>query len=117
MSANKYAVFCWVLVAVIFLPQSSSATAIFCAVSERTNDGFVSVRSGPGVDYEVLGKIFAGDFLYVGTERCREDFGSIHCSNDGKWVFVEDALRNSKSIKLKGWAKNSLIRQITCPDN
>jgi hypothetical protein len=93
------------------------ATETFCAVTEKTSDGFVSIRSGPGIDYNVLGKVYPLDFLYVGTERCRNDFGQALFSEDGRWVFVEQVHRQSKAFILKGWIKNSLIRQVTCPDD
>ena len=100
-----------------FAPPPSFASETFCAVTERTSDGFVSVRSGPGTDYNVLGKVHLSDFLYVGTERCRNDFGPTLCSEDGRWVFVEEVRKQSKVFVLKGWIKNSLIRQVTCPDD
>lgn len=93
----------------------SFATSTFCAVTEKTYDGFVSVRSGPGITFQILGKAYPNDFLYVGTEKCRSDFGPLLCSNNHQWVFVEEISGRAVSSKLKGWVRESLIRQVNCP--
>ena len=92
---------------------ASKASETFCAVTKKTNDGFVEAREGPGVLYKGLGRITTSDFLYVGTERCRDDFGKSLCSNDQQWSFVEEVAGS----KLKGWVKSTLIRPITCPNS
>jgi SH3-like domain-containing protein len=101
------------------------ATHTFCAVTERTPDGFVNLREGPSTQYKVMGKVLPSDVLDVATEQCRDDFGQLLCDETGKWVFVEAVYslthEGQKNVSgygtaLKGWAKNSLIRQIPCAE-
>ena len=65
----------------------------------------------PGVDYPMRGKAIASDFLYIRTEKCRDEFGPLLCSPDESWVFVEEIAGS----KLRGWARGTLIRSVTCP--
>ncbi len=60
----------------------------------------------------MLGKALLTDFLYVGTEKCRDDFGPLLCSSTEDWVFVEKIAGS----KMKGWTRGHLIRTITRPD-
>lgn len=98
--------------------KEAFATSTFCAVTRETKDGFVSLRVGPAATYKQIGTLFPSDFLYVGTELCRADFGAMLCSNHGRWIFVEAVKRfkNFSNMNLKGWANSSLIRQVQCPD-
>lgn len=105
----------WLIVGGVASP--ANATITFCAVTEKTPDGFVSLRTGPAPTYPVIGKVAPADFLYVGTEECRDDFGKLLCSKGGAWLFVEQVVpfkRGSDVKKLKGWANGQLIRQIQC---
>lgn len=95
--------------------SGAKATETWCAVTKQTNDGFVSVRAKPTPSSPLLGRLGPTDFLYVGTEQCRDDFGHSVCSRDGLWVFVEE-VRSLRSVQLKGWVNSRLIRQIACPD-
>jgi hypothetical protein len=92
-------------------PMLASATETYCGVTQHTPDGFVAIREGPGVGFPMRGKAIPSDFLYVGTEKCRDEFGALVCSPDASWVFVEEVAGS----KLKGWARGSLIRTVTCP--
>ena len=85
-------------------------------MTERTPDGFVNIRQGPGVNYEILGKVLPSHFLWIGTEECRDDFGKMLCSRS--WVFVESvqAIGTLSPSPLKGWIKESLVRAVACPD-
>ena len=102
----------------VIAPNAAFGTHTFCAVTEKTADGFVNLRGGPGPQYEILGRVFPSDFLGVATEPCRSDFGQTLCDLKGQWVFVEAVYRLSarNDSTLKGWIKNSLIRQIACGD-
>jgi hypothetical protein len=93
------------------------ATQTYCAVTQQTSDGFVAVRMGPDTSYEPIGKLLPTDFLYVGTEQCRNDFGPMLCSENGEWVFVEEVIAFGRTKKpIKGWAYNKLVRPIACPN-
>ncbi len=94
------------------------ATGTFCAVTERTADGFVTLREGPDPHAAERGRLGTADFLWVATEACRADFGPRRCAEGGAWVFVERvfALPGSPNSGLKGWANARLIRQVACGD-
>ena len=96
----------------------SLSTATFCAVTEKTADGFVTVRDGPGTQYKSLGKLEPSNLLWVATEQCRSDFGPSLCDASGQWVFVERVFRvvPSPHAQLKGWANIRLIRQVACEE-
>jgi hypothetical protein len=100
-------------------PQQAVASSSFCAVIERTNDGFVNLREGPRVDYNSLGIAIQSDILLVDTAPCRSDFGPLICDETGKWNFVENVIRVGDQSKhfLKGWVNSSFIRQVTCPNS
>jgi hypothetical protein len=99
------------MTALFAFSMAAKASETFCAVTEKTNDGFVEVREGPGMHFSGLGKITISDFLYVGTEQCRNDFGPSLCSSDQQWSFVEEVAGS----KLKGWVRSTLLRRIKCP--
>ena len=104
-----------VALAALIVPAGAGES--FCAVAKQTSDGFVALRSGPASTFEDLAHALPSDFLYVGTEKCRSDFGKLHCSADGKWIFVESVTsKRFGERKAKGWASAGLIRQIACPD-
>jgi hypothetical protein len=92
-------------------------TQTFCAVTKETRDGFVALRQGPKASFRQLAKLISSDFLYVGTERCRDDSrGILRCSANSEWVFVEEVVSsNGMKRATQGWASKKLIRQIACP--
>jgi isocitrate lyase len=96
-----------------------SATGTFCAVTEKTSDGFVSVREGPGTIYKSSGRLSQSDLLWVATEQCRSDFGVSLCDETRTWAFVERVFSLSSTLRsnLKGWVRNKLIRQVGCEDD
>ncbi len=93
------------------LITAGHATQSFCAVSERTPDGFVNLRNGPGPHYKVVGQVLPPNVMLVGTEQCRDDFGLSLCSEDRQWVFVEEVL--GKRPLMKGWMNNKFVS--VCP--
>lgn len=102
----------------ICIPRDVHASQSFCAVTERTPDSFVALRDGPGEKYKPIGRIVPSDFLWVGTEACRSDFGEQRCDESRNWVFVERvlSLHATAPAKTKGWAHARLIRQIACDE-
>ena len=106
------------LVTAVSLSQSAIATSTFCAVTERTQDGFVNLRAGPGPQYAIRAKAILSDFLFVATEHCRSDFGPTLCDENGSWVFVEKifSIVPDGEEKRSGWVNARLIRQVGCPD-
>jgi hypothetical protein len=102
----------------VFRAIDASATTTFCAVSERTDDGFVSVRQGPGVDFPALGRVVPSEQLMVAIENCRSDFGPMQCDEKGVWLFVERVypIDSRARTPLKGWVHRRFIRQVGCAD-
>lgn len=96
----------------------SFSTATFCAVTDKTTDGFVTIRDGPGTRYKSLGKLEPSNLLWVATEQCRSDFGPSLCDTSGQWVFVERVFRVAPSphAQLRGWVNSRLIRQVACEE-
>ena len=100
---------------------SAAATTTACAVSERTADGFLNLRIGPGNQFNIIGIVRPNDFLWVASEPCRSDFGSLQCDETNEWVFVERVFpfrsdaRDAAGAR-KGWAHSRYIRYIACDD-
>jgi hypothetical protein len=99
-----------------FMPSHPAfATNTFCAVIEKTADGFVNLREGPGSQHKIVGKVLPSNLLWVATEQCRSDFGQELCDPTGRWVFVERvfSLTPAPSSPYKGWINNSLGSGLT----
>jgi hypothetical protein len=104
---------CLSIILLLASQTSSYSTATFCAVTEKTSDGYVSLREGPGPQNRKLGEVLPSDLLMVATEQCRSDFGAQKCDASGRWIFVERVYPIGKSgPRQKGWILASLIRQI-----
>jgi len=101
------------------IPLDASATETFCAVIERTDDGFVTVREGPAANYSARGMLVPSDQLWMDTRHCRSDFGREFCDEKGAWLFVERVFPNGdpSRSKIKGWVNSHFIRQIGCTND
>jgi hypothetical protein len=66
---------------------ASQATERFCAFTERTTDGIVSLREGPGPQYNSVDQVLPSNLLWIGTENCRSDFGKQKCDMTERWGF------------------------------
>ncbi len=53
----------------------SGATIDSCAVTKMTPDGFVALRSGPGVNFTIVRKVLPTDGLYGDFTECRKSAG------------------------------------------
>jgi uncharacterized protein YraI len=103
---------------VFLVPNIATAAQSFCAVTERSSDGFVNLRAGPGENFSVLGRVKINHQLLVGTEQCRSDFGALLCSQNRQWVFVEKIWGEKAGLGIgKGWIGSKMIRQISCSDD
>lgn len=93
-------------------------TGDWCATPIKTSDGFLNLRSGPGVNFQILGQVHNGDVLLIDTGQCRDDFGTLQCDESGRWVFVQsvDGLKESSSNQ-KGWVSSRYITSVLCNDN
>ena len=100
------------------LISPAKATDSWCAVPEKTPDGFISLRSGPGTQHAIVGRVVPSDSLLIDTGRCREAFGRQHCDESGKWGFVEVVYNLGKEQTTQsGWINTHHVRQIACADH
>lgn len=111
------------LIAVLSLTPSANASESWCGVYDFSTDPELNLRAAPSPSYRIVGKVKKGDFLWIGTEACRDDFtdgraefGRAICTKNKKWVFVEAVFRNQRDTGMKGWANSAYIRAISCPD-
>ena len=51
--------------ALVLIATPIYATSSWCAVSEKTSDGFINLRSGPGVKHSVVGKVIPSDVVFL----------------------------------------------------
>lgn len=94
----------------------SHATETFCAVTRETRDGYVALREGPSPSFRTRAKLLPQDFLYVGTESCREDRRGRLLCGENRWLFVEQVLSGGRPKEgVEGWASSRFIRQVSCP--
>lgn len=99
--------------------NSAGATGTYCAVTERTDDGYVSLRSGPGVRYQTVAELLPSDYLWIDTGECRDTHGSLLCDHSKKWVFVEKLFSlsgNTSASQTVGWVNSRFIRVVACSD-
>jgi len=98
------------------------ATIDACAVTVTTPDGFVALRSGPGVNFSVVRKILPGDGLYGGFTECEQSKSAGGrapvCDQSGNWYYVEKVCPlpgcSQTGQWYKGWVSRKFIRFIGC---
>ena len=108
-----------VALAIALAPTSAQATETWCAVTEKTADGFVNLRVGPGASYRIIAQVFPSDLLLIDTAPCREFEGTELCDQSGAWVFVEGVAtlnQRSRGESFQGWINSHFIRQVACDD-
>lgn len=99
--------------------NSAGATGTYCAVTERTDDGYVSLRSGPSARYPAIAQLLPSDYLWIDTGECRDTHGSLLCDHSKKWVFVERLFAlngNTSPSQTTGWVNSRFIRVVACSD-
>lgn len=102
------------LVAALATP--ALATEDFCAVVLKTPDGFLAMRSGPGMRFPIKMKLKQGDVLYADTRKCVIGRPNI-CDDSGTWVYVY-AVQNvdAKADKVEGWIAGAFVQTFLCPE-
>ena len=92
----------------------AQATETYCAVTEKAEDGFVSLRVGPSTSYRAVSRVMPSDLLWVDTGTCRDFEGAELCDPTGRWVFVEKVFSLNERLtehSAQGWINSHLIRQ------
>ncbi len=103
----------------ILFSSHARATIDSCAVTEMTPDGFVSLRSGPGVNFPIIRKILPTDGLYGDFTECGKSAGSKDlCDRSGNWLYVAKICPlpgcSMTGERYEGWISRKFIRFVGC---
>ena len=96
------------------------ATINSCAVTEMTPDGFVALRSGPGVNFTIVRKILSTDGLYGDFTECGKIAGTKAplCDRSGNWLYVAKICPlpgcSMTGEHYEGWVSRKFIRFVGC---
>ena len=104
------------------LSSEAFATSTWCGVYDNSTDRYLNLRAAPSPQYRIVGRVVKSDLLWVDTGQCRDafpdgkrEFGQAVCAKNRSWVFVEAVFRDGAETRIKGWANESYIRQVSCP--
>lgn len=87
------------------------ATADWHATPKQTDDGFVNLRAGPGINFKIVGRVMPSDFLVIDTAQCRDDFGTLRCDPSRKWVYVQH-VQSGPRKDAHGWINRRYVTEI-----
>lgn len=59
---------------------------------DPNGDGFLSVRTGPGTNYQEIARVRNGDALFLDRRNCQ-----------GNWCLAEGAVVGGNTTDLRGW--------------
>lgn len=96
------------------------ATTDSCAVTEKTPDGFVALRSGPGVNFPIVRRVLPTDGLYGEFTECGKSVGGKVpvCDQTNNWLYVKKVcpLPGCKETgeRYEGWVSKRFIRFVGC---
>jgi hypothetical protein len=117
VAEGSYATCFWVFLIIALMASPVGATSSWCATPKDTPDGFINLRSGPGVTHSIVARVTSTDVLLIDTGQCRDEFGPMHCDKSGTWVFVESVYSVKRENRTQhGWINSHFIRQIACTD-
>ena len=116
---GRWAKYCrWSLVALGVSVMSTPATATLdgCAKVLSTPDGFLALRAGPGLRFVRVGKLLAGDNLWVTDSTCQRMGSATVCDETRKWMHVSSVRRfdESKSDTTEGWVSRRYLQMQEC---
>lgn len=105
-----------ILLLLLPISTSAEATADGCATVDRTPDGFLSLRAGPGRAFEEINRLYPGEQLWIDTATCEQVGGRSVC--DPRWVHVTSVRRidSGSGRYTQGWAHRRYIRFYDCKD-
>jgi uncharacterized protein YraI len=87
--------------------RPASATLDSCAVVNWTSDGFLSLRTGPGVHFPEIMRIASG--TVIGIDDPPHD-------PSGRWVHVFGVYEGGRLVRVDGWVNQRYIRgSLDCP--
>jgi hypothetical protein len=72
-----------------------------CSVVNRTHDGFLALRAGPGISFPMLTQLYPGDVVFETGEYA------------SGWVHVNYTVRRGQ---LDGWVHGNYTENVGCPD-
>jgi uncharacterized protein YraI len=88
------------------LARPASATLDACVVVISTSDGFLSLRTGPGVRFPEVMRIRSGTIIAI--ESPPQD-------PTGRWVHVSGVVAGGRIVATRGWANQRYLRPADCP--
>jgi hypothetical protein len=109
-----------ILIAMLVLSTPAPALAVeeeFCAmVIAVPDEGYVTMRMGPGEQFGVQTKLVRNDFLYADTFQCLS-WGDI-CTKSWTHVFsvhrMDGAPRDNRHGYTAGWIYTNYIKSVPC---
>ena len=74
--------------------QAAAPWEAGCLVTELdpSGDGFLSIRTGPGSDYDEISRVRNGDALFIDTRDC-----------EGDWCYAEGGAVGGETSDVQGW--------------
>ena len=91
------------------LATSAHATEDFCVIVQKTPDGFLALREGPGTRFRMKARLKPGELLIADTRRSDEK---------GEWTFINNVPRlddGKKEHFTQGWVATKFTTQARCP--
>jgi uncharacterized protein YraI len=89
------------------LARPALATLDTCTVVAQTSDGFLSLRTGPGVHFPEIMRIASG--TVIGIDDPPHD-------PSGRWVHVFGVYEGGRLVPVDGWVNQRYLSgSIDCP--
>ena len=100
---------------------SSFGQSVWCGVvKDGIPDDYLNVRTGPGVEYSIIERIFPGDAVGVSTARCGLDtYGMTLCTGaTSDWRFLERKFSGepaaANAAEYSGWVNSIYLTETPC---
>jgi hypothetical protein len=107
-------------IALLATSPAAFASSTWCAVvNHGIPDDYLNVRFGPGVEYEIIERIYPGDTVGVSAARCGLDaFGKTLCTGaSSDWRFLELKLADGSltgAAQYHGWINSIYVTEVPC---
>ncbi len=97
--------------------NAQAITSRSCVADVVGNDigSQVNIRSGPGLDFEIVGTVSVGNLVIIAEDdsnRSRHTSTMMLRDNQGKLWFMVSRLRNSE---YRGWMRDDFL-SLRCPN-